>query len=283
MKNSLLKVALGLTMFFFLHTNIFAQKTYNLQYKYEKGKNYLYSFDITSKMTQEIQGKDMNVDSDIHNILRFHIDDVITNGDIQIAASLDSAVIKNNIMGNETTVNTDALIGKRIETVISGTGEVKSNTLVDSIDEKYGKMESLSQELQQFFTARFPGKEIKIGESWNFSDVDTIKNLGNGVTRNVDMTCTLSGMENKAGHDCFKIPCTGKFKIKGKASIQGMDFTIEGEGTISGTLYLDEKSGVMIATEISMNNEMTMATTGQQSMVIPITQDVKSVQTLINN
>ncbi|MDR3625782.1 MAG: DUF6263 family protein [Ignavibacteriaceae bacterium] len=227
-------------------------------------------------------GKQMKIDSDIHNVLKFHVEDVAANGDIQLTASLDSAVIKSSMMGKETTMNLSDLIGKRVAVVLTKFGETKSSAMIDTIDGKYKNMMPLAEELKQFFQ-KLAGKDIKTGDSWSSSDIDTIKNLGDGVTRNLDMTYTLSGKESKNGYSCFKIPCTGKFKISGKASLQGMDFTVEGDGTITGTLFLDEKSCVMIESESTMSVQMTLATSGQQSMVIPITQDIISKQTLINN
>jgi hypothetical protein len=282
MRNSLLKTAAALSILFFLSLNIHAQGSYNLQYKYEKGKNYLYNFDMTTKMTQEAMGKQMKIDSDIHNLLKFHVDDIVANGDIQLTASLDSAVVKSNMMGKETNMNLSDLIGKRVAIVITKLGESKSSTMIDTIDEKYKNMVPLAEELKQFFQ-KLAGKDIKIGESWSNSDIDTIKNLGDGVIKNLDMTYTLSGSENKNGYDCFKIPSAGKFKISGKANLQGMNFTVEGDGTISGTLFLEKKSCVIIESDNTMSIEMTLATSGQQSMVIPITQDIVSKQTLINN
>ncbi|MGD1008124.1 MAG: DUF6263 family protein [Ignavibacteriaceae bacterium] len=281
MKHSILKIAAVLSVLFFLSANVFAQETFNLQYKFSKGSTYLYNSDIASQLTQEVMGKEMKFGNDIHGVIRFLVDDVEDNGDIQFTASMDSATLKSNMMGKDTSISLSSLIGKRVKAVLSSFGEVKSCTMIDSVEENSNRMMSVPQEIKRFFT-KFAGKDLKIGESWNSSEIDTIKNYGGTIISNVDMTCTLSGKENKLGHECFIIPFSGKLKISGKGNMQGMDFTMEGDGTSSGTIYFDGKTGLLVYSEGSMENDMTMATTGGQSMVIPITQNIKYTQTLIN-
>ena len=280
MRKRMFKTAAALSILFFMSLNLHAQEAYSLKYKYEKGKSYQYNYDMTSKLTQEVMGKEIKVDSDIHNILTFNVEDV-TGGDINFVTTIDSAVLHNTAMGKENTMDLTDLIGKRCSVVMSDLGVVKNSSMIDTLDEKYAHMAPISEELKQFFT-RLSSKDVKTGGSWNYQDVDTIKNLGDGVTRNLDVTATLAGKETMLGISCLKIPFTGKFKISGKANLQGMDFTVEGDGTISGTMYLGSKSKVMVERDLTMSIEMTLATSGQQSMVIPITQEIATKQTLIN-
>jgi hypothetical protein len=54
--------------------------------------------------------------------------------------------------------------------------------------------------------------------------------------------------------------------------MQGMDFYIEGTGVQKGIVYIDIKTGLVIKEEITTENAMIMALSGQQNMTIPITQ-----------
>jgi hypothetical protein len=282
MKQNLLKTAAVLAIIFFLSSAIQAQEAYNLQYKLTKGSTYLYSSGVSSQITQEVMGKEMKFGNDVNGVIRFHIDDVDDNGDIQFTASMDSVTLKSNMMGKDTTISLNSLVGKRVKAVLSSLGEIKSCVMIDSMEESSNRMMSIPQEVKRFFT-KFAGKDIKIGESWSTTEADTIHNYGGAIIVNSNITCTLSGKENKLGHDCFKIPLTGKLQIAGKGNMQGMDYTMEGDGTSAGTLFFDGQSGLLIYSEGTMDSDMTMATTGQQSMVIPITQNMKFTQTLISN
>jgi len=274
MKNRFIKIAAAMSMLVLLTSNLPAQEAYNLQYKFTKDKTYQYHIDMASNVTQEVMGKEMKFGSDVVGVMSFHVDEVAGNGDMQLTSSMDSALVKSNVMGKDTTINVKAIIGKRIKTVLTNLGDVKSCVMIDSVDENISRMMSATQEVKRFFT-KFAGKDIKIGESWNSSNVDTIKMLGGAIISNNDVVCTLSGKETKSGHECLKIPFTGKLKISGTANIQGMDFTMEGEGTSSGTLFFDAKTGLLMHMEGAIDNDMTMATKGQQNMVIPITSNVK--------
>jgi hypothetical protein len=282
MKHSLLKITAALSILFFLSADLIAQETFNFQFKYSKGSTYFYNSDVASQLTQEVMGKEMKFNNDVHGVFRFQVDNVADNGDIQFTASMDSASLKSNMMGKDSSVSLTSVIGKRVKAVLSNFGEIKSCTMIDSAEESNNKMMSVPQEIKRFFP-KLAGKDIKLGESWTSSNIDTIKNYGGTIISNIDMASTLSGKENKAGHECFKISFTGKLKISGKGNMQGTDFTMEGDGTSSGNIYFDEKAGLLIYSEGSMENDMTMATTGGQNMVIPITQNVKYAQVLINN
>jgi hypothetical protein len=282
MIKSILKTTLVLSIIFFLSFNIYAQDTYNLQYKFNKGSAYIYNSNIAMHMTQEVMGKEMKISNDIHGVNRFSVDNIFDNGDIQFTTSMDSANLESDMMGKKTNTNLTNLIGKRVQSIVSKFGEVKSCEMIDSVEETNSRMMNLQEEVKRFFT-KFAGKDIKIGESWNSTIIDSAKSYGGSIISNVDMTCTLSRKENKLGHDCIVVPVTGKLKITGSGSMQGMDFTMEGDGTSSGTIYFDWKTGLMISSEGTIDIDMTLATTGQQSMVIPITQNLKYSNTLINN
>jgi hypothetical protein len=281
MLNSLIKTAIVLSIVLFLSPVILAQETYNLQYKFSKDNSYSYSSDVNLQMTQEVMGKETKINSVIHGVIRFKVDDVAANGDIYFTTALDSATLRSSLTGKDTSVNLTGLIGKRVKCEISKFGDVKDCTPIDTIDELSSRMMNIQQEVKRYFS-KFAGKDIKVGESWNSSAIDTSRNYGGEIISNIDMTYTLAGKDNKLGHECFKIPFTGKLKISGKGNMQGTDFNLDGDGTSSGTFYFDGDAGILIFTEGVMDNDITFATTGEQSMVIPITQNLKYSDSLIN-
>jgi hypothetical protein len=69
--------------------------------------------------------------------------------------------------------------------------------------------------------------------------------------------------------------------ITGSGKMMGMEFFMEGSGTVKGAYFFDAKAGLMIADENDTNFDMTMAATGQQNITIPISQSMKLTQTLV--
>ncbi len=260
-------------------SSLFAQESYNLSYKFTKGKSYLYRNVTTSDMTQEAMGREMKFSNSSNDVVRFEVNDLASNGDADLIFTLDSAVVRTSMMGRDTTLDVSALLGKRVKATITPLGEVKKFEEVDSVSVQ-NRFVSISQLVNSFF-ARLAGKEIKTGDSWNGSVIDTIKNFGGAIIDTTNFVYTLAGKENKLGHSCLKIPFTSSLRLNGNGNMQGMELFINGNGKASGTIYFDAENGLLVYEESNMNNNMTMSTSGAQGMVIPMTQSVKVVQSLI--
>lgn len=281
MKISFSKTIFILTASLLFAINLFPQEAYNLQYKFSNGKAYVYKNETALQSTQEVMGQEMKFSTTSQSEMRFQVNNVAENGDAELMISFDSLLVRTSMMGRDTTLDVSSLIGKRSKATVTSLGQVKNYEMIDTVDEKY-QMMSVSHQASQFF-AELAGKKIKEGETWNNSRIDTIKNMGGSIIDTIEYAYTLAGKESKLGHECFKIPFTSNLKMHGKGNMQGMDLFIEGTGKSTGTVYFDASSGLLIYSETNMDNDMTMATSGQQSMVIPMTQSSKSTQTLVSD
>lgn len=65
---------------------------------------------------------------------------------------------------------------------------------------------------------------------------------------------------------------TGKVSLKGAASIQGMNLAIDGSGTISGIALFDYSAGRVMKISGSSNQDLVMASAGENAMTIPMSQ-----------
>jgi hypothetical protein len=126
---------------------------------------------------------------------------------------------------------------------------------------------SLSDVYKEFGV--FPEGDVKTGDTWNNDQTDTVD--GTQMVTKTTRKLTLAGIEEKNGHSCLKITYTGTVEIGGKMNRMGMDFFMEGNGEISGSIWFDQNRGIIIAKEGSSDQDMTMAMTGQMQMTIPIT------------
>ena len=90
----------------------------------------------------------------------------------------------------------------------------------------------------------------------------------------------LSGKGKKGDHDCIKIDYKGTLEITGKVKQMGMDMIMEGSGDVTGSVWFDPISGLLIEGLDNNTVDMTMALTGQAQMTIPITQKMTTTQSL---
>ena len=271
---------LAFALIFLVTGSIQAQESYKLEYKFEKGKTYRYN-DITSgSMTQEMMGKEMKMRNESNTVVRLVVDDVTKDKNIVLMMSADSASLFSSSPRGDTTIYLKELIGKRTKVTISNFGKITNRETIDTVEIGGGRLASAAQrEALKFpMLSEIP---VKVGDSWSTVNIDTVNQMGGKIVVTSDVVYQVIGKEKKNGTDCLKMTFTGKSTTEGKGVVQGMEFFIDGSGKVNGTLYFDMKAGLVIEEESNTDSETNMATTGEQQMIIPITQTTKSIRTLI--
>ncbi len=114
-----------------------------------------------------------------------------------------------------------------------------------------------------------PEKEVKAGDAWTTSNIDTITQGGGKIIVTPNNTYTVAGEVDTLGYKCVRISYQGNATIKGEGTQMGMNFFIEGEGPTTGTAYFAPKEGLLVALVTNSDLEMTVALTGQMNMTIP--------------
>ena len=270
-------ITLSLLLLFI--TSLSAQDTYKLEYKFEKGRTYRYQDVAKTDMTQEMMGKEMKIKSEINTVIRLLVEEVTKNGNEVLLISADSMkVFSSTPMGDTTMVLSD-LIGKRTRVILSKLGNVENREIVDSVKITGRAAGAAQRESIQF--PKLSDKVVKIGDTWTATTEDTVNQMGGKIAVTGNYEYTLLGQGKKDDRDCLRITFTGKTTTEGKATMQGMEFFIDGSGKTNGTIYFDPKAGLVVYEETNSDSETNMALTGEQQMIIPITQVTKSTRTLI--
>lgn len=273
MKRALPFILSALFVLSLLNGSTSAQDSYKLKYNFEKGKSYVFNNTIDGNFTQEAMGREMKMTVDGKYTVKVVVDKV-NDGKAELITTLDSGKIHSTNPMKDTTISLAPFAGKRTRLIMLQNGKVEKSIVIDSI--KMFNLQGLTQNNLVRFV-ELPAGEIKTGVPFNVSTTDTVDIMGSGKMLNtVNSTYTIVGKEKVQGHDCLKMSYTGDVKNSGQAQIMGMNFVIEGAGKISGNFFFDPKMGMAIKNEGNMDNEMTMATTGQQNMIIPITQSMKT-------
>jgi hypothetical protein len=272
------KLIRSLFILFFIITGVSVAQEYALKYKFGGGKTYKYSIETKSDITQEVMGQEMKIEVN-SNMLQNMAAEISADNSIVIISSLDSAIVHTKMPMRDTTTILSNLIGKREKITISNNGKVIEKKMIDTISGQNEMYKQVTNGLDKFVL--FPDKPVKIGESWTSAETDTIEMMGGKLINKADITYKLIGTENKLGYDCLKIEMDAKNNNEGSAKVMGMDLTIEGTGKTKGTIYFSQESGVIVFADMKVDNDMTMATTGEQNMIIPITQSTIAIQSLV--
>ncbi|MDP4172412.1 MAG: hypothetical protein Q8933_00470 [Bacteroidota bacterium] len=260
--------------------NLQAQ-SYKLKYNLEKGKTYRYSSELSGDFTQQIMGQELKIENSTKITSRFLVDSIDKDGNMVLVASIDSGEVISKMPTKDTSVvSLDKFVNKKVRTCLNPYGKILSKSPSDTTSEGFESLGITQNNLLQF--VRLPEKEVKAGESWTITTDDTLEMMGGKVLNSVNMTYKLAGKAVFQGHNCLKLDFTGDVKNSGKAQVMGMEVYIEGNGKTSGSTYFDNEKGIVVAVDGLINNDMTMATKGEQNMIIPINQSMKMKQILIN-
>jgi len=162
-------------------------------------------------------------------------------------------------------------VGKVKETRIRPNGEQLSSRWVDTVFAS-----SQAAQVRDFGALFFklPSSRIDTGATWTQDRIDTVGTPGaqGKIVVTTNMNYKLVGRNVIDGVTCARIQFEGKVALKGITSNQGMSFGIDGSGTNDGTALFDYSAGKMMKITGSSNQEIVMASTGENSMTIPVTQ-----------
>ena len=278
MKN--LKIKILITFIALVSSGLFAQESFKLNYNFVKGKDYKYKITNDGIVTQTMMGQEIKIN--INGEIYAKLESEGANADsTYLLISLDSAKYRINMPMRDTTTTLDNMIGKRTRLTVLKDGRIMDRQTIDTVMGNADMMSQVGAELTSLII--LPDKEIKMGETWNNENIDSVKMMGGSIKTKSNIDYTLLGKTDTLDHPCLRIGYQGKTSSEGKAKIMGMELFIEGNGKVTGMFLFDAGRGIMINSNSQIDNEMTMAATGEQNIIIPISQSSKQVKTLIEN
>lgn len=278
MKN--LKIKILITFIALASSGLFAQESFKLNYNFVKGKDYKYKITNDGIVTQTMMGQEIKIN--INGEIYAKLESEGANADsTYLLISLDSAKYRINMPMRDTTTTLDNMIGKRTRLTVLKDGRIMDRQTIDTVMGNADMMSQVGAELTSLII--LPDKEIKMGETWNNENIDSVKMMGGSIKTKSNIDYTLLGKTDTLDHPCLRIGYQGKTSSEGKAKIMGMELFIEGNGKVTGMFLFDAGRGIMINSNSQIDNEMTMAATGEQNIIIPISQSSKQVKTLIEN
>jgi hypothetical protein len=272
MKTSL-KTVLFVFALLFTSMQIFAQDTYNLNYKFEKGKTYLYRATSSTDMVQNAMGQEVTAKIDSKSKLRFDIANS-TPTQIEIISSLDSVytVQSNSATGEDKISKGENIVGKKTKLIYNQFGKKLQKIVVDAVADDANNMGGGNASI----LFQLSEKPVKAGDVWNVASVDTNKQGEDGkMIIKSDTEYKLEGKESFNGVECLKISLKAAMKLEGNMTQGGMNLLMEGTGKTTGAYYFDYAKGIILSIDSSTNIDLTVALP-DQNMTIPVTQVIKA-------
>ncbi len=258
-----------------------AQESFNLVFKYQPGTTYWYRSVDTFTSRQEDNGQEMKIDGGNNNLLKLEVISAASDGSMTFISSYDEmkTMLKSPMM--DTIISQDDLNRDRMKVVLSKNGKELSKMMLDSTDNSRTKsiMTMTSTHDVSFF--QLPGRPIAAGEKWT-AEINDSTNFGGGYTLKTGaIEYTLTGFEQKNGHNCLKIDFLSKSEQVGKVKQMGMDVYLEGTGDSKGSIWYDATAGILVQRESTSLNDMTIAITGPMTLSIPMVENIKSTCSLV--
>ncbi len=187
--------------------------------------------------------------------------------------TIDSSSVMTILPNGDTTRSASSpTVGQTKQTVMRPDGKEISTTWLDTTFAK--TQAGQPKDLGSFFF-KLPDKKVSVGSAWHDTKVDTMER-GSGQAEDVLVTTNsnyrLVGEETVGGTPCVKIEFVGKVILNGHTSYHGVDFSMDGTGNVTGTVYFDYTNGRIVKLNGSSEQKIVMASSGQHKMSIPMTQ-----------
>jgi hypothetical protein len=262
----------------------FGQNATTLRYSYELGKSYSYALSTQNTVTMEMNGQEMVTEMGQNAKLLIVPQSVTEQGNFTCWVSFPELSVKVKNFRMDSTVVMSEIINKRAEIVHTPLGKVLNSTMIDSVkflDPMMAQMNIEPTILFRRLLVNLPENAVAAGGTWTESKVDTVVQGGITISVTPDITFTVIGEEERAGLKCLKIDFKGAMAISGSGTQMGANIAVDGEGTQAGTLYFAPAQGILVTSESSMDQEMTIAVTGPANMTFPQTVSSKSTLTYL--
>lgn len=260
--------ALCAALVFALSTGAFAQ--HKLEYKPSGATPVHYKAHTVMNTLETVMGQQAKVyaTSEQHVSMTSKKSGANIVYDITIDSSNAITVMPN---GDTTRMASSPSVGQTKQTVMRPDGKEISTTWLDTT---FAKTQAGQEKQLGSFFFRLPDKKVNPGATWNEVRIDTVeRGAGHAeIFVKTDSKYKLVAEETVEGVSCVKIIFNGTVTMKGSTAQHGVKFDMNGAGNIAGTAFFDYTNGRIFRLKGTSDQKMTLSSTGQQKMEIPINQ-----------
>jgi len=279
-----------------------AQAQINPTFNPEKGAKYTYREVNDQKMTQSVGGQDLAMTNVIERLIEINVKEkdnnevtldytikeiVVTASSVMMSFKVDTKNKAANTSDIEKLIASiyDCIIGKPLQFIVAPDGAVKSTTGYNAIMEDITKvlanlgemeqqtangiMQAFSEDaikigFEQTFKI-YPGKEIKIGDSWKTDISFEIAT----INTNINSTLTLKSVSN----DIALVDVAAITSMKPSVGMEG-----EGKGEQKGDLKFNVKTGMLVQSTYEGSTKGKFSTQGMEVSMDIVTKTSYTLQ-----
>lgn len=248
--------------------------------KLKNGQQFDYIATVDGTVTQSMAGQEMTMKMNSYGQQQYKVE--AKNGDnYTLLANIltDSLVLTSPMM--DSTFRPGVETAEMTRYQITKLGVVLSKADARPETSKNNPAMTMGFDVKQTLPLiPFQNNKVKAGDTWTDNRTDSIDFMGGLLLISTQTNYTVAEETKHNGVNCLVIKVTADIANEGNTSMQGMEFFMEGTGKMAGNIYLDTKTGFLVEEELVTENQINLALTGQQSMVIPISQKMTSKRTL---
>ncbi len=212
-----------------------------LHYHFKKGNKAVYRTVSTNDVSQEIMGQTREFTTTLRSILHYVVKDVRKDGNFVIEAAIDSLTISGS---NPALAQVQGILDKArnkpVTLVVTPKGKVTSIQGLKAFPKAQG-IGNWKETFRSLFL-QLPEKPVKIGDSWNQTDVKNTGSAGLKIKVTAKKHYTLKGITLYKNKPCLNMAFSGDLNMSGKGNQAGMDIEFSGTGSFTGKVYFDPAS-----------------------------------------
>jgi len=248
--------------------------------KVKKGQEYNYTTTMSGTVTQSMAGQEMVMNMSSYGYQNYTIEDIKDGNYVVLSKVVVDSLVLNSVM-MDSTFRPGEAAAEMMRYEISKLGNTISKTDASPEGAKPGAASQMGFDMKQPLPLiPFEKEKVKEGDTWTVDKTDSVNFMGGLLVITTKTNYTVVGVSKREGVKCLQLKQTADIANEGNTSMQGMDFYMEGTGKVAGDIFLDVKTGMLIDEELVTENQINLALSGQQSMVIPISQKITSRRTL---
>lgn len=243
---------------------------FTLVYYPNDSPDFIYSYSSDIEMSMDMMGNPMVTTTKEEIEMGFKV----KSSDLVNGSEIECEIIKriedvDSPMGDAPT-DFSKIFGKKVEFTLIPNGEQTAYKGFDMLpvvtNEGTEYKEKHYQSMVNGVFPKMPGKKVKIGDTWTFTETDFQPMPAGELKMVSEYTYKLTGLTVKDGIECMKIDAEYKQNQSGTMESQGFALTISGEGSGKDVIYFAYKKGIFLSREGTMEAKGSIDASG---MAIP--------------
>jgi len=251
-----------------------------LTYRLDSAQKLTYNTSGTQEQNMEMMGQAMESETNFSSKYTLNGAGLNDENNLVCKVTIDDMSIKSNsAMAGEINPDLSKVKGKGFDLTFSLHGKELDWGNAKDIKYDLGQMAGGEQSIENSFRDVFPNLPnipVKIGDTWNEKDEQTVPQGNLEIKTITDATHKLVGYETVDGYECLKIHTKAKGTLEGTGEQMGAQLDMEGDLETESTWYFAYKQGIFVKSNSDVFMEGTVAVSGPQDMTIPMTQTTKA-------